>query len=114
LSESIPTGYDVITSSLFLHHLDETSARSFLKNAADAAGRLLLVNDLVRGWLGYALAWAGCRVVSASPVVWHDGPISVASAFTPVEARDLAESAGLTGARVSRHWPCRMLMSWSR
>ena len=114
LNEPIPTGYDVMTCSLFLHHLDETDAGSFLKKAADASGRLLLVNDLVRGPVGYVLAWAGCRFLTRSPVVRHDGPVSVAGAFTLAEVRKLAESAGLDGVSLTRHWPRRFLLSWSR
>ena len=82
LNEPIPAGYDVVTCSLFLHHLAEADARSFLRKAADATSRLLLVNDLVRGPVGYLLAWSACRLLTRSPVVRHDGPVSVAGAFT--------------------------------
>jgi 2-polyprenyl-3-methyl-5-hydroxy-6-metoxy-1,4-benzoquinol methylase len=114
LGAPIPSGYDVITSSLFLHHLDENDASAFLRRAAEATSGLLLVNDLVRGPAGYLLAWVGCRFLSRSPVVWYDGPVSVAGAFSLAEARNLAVSAGLDGASISRRWPCRFLLSWSR
>ena len=78
LAESIPEGYDVVTCSLFLHHLDETDAIGLLRKMADSAGRLVLVNDLIRSRMGYVLAWAGCRLLSRSPIVRHDGPVSVA------------------------------------
>ena len=97
LREPIPPGFDVVTCSLFLHHLDEADASGFLRKAADATGRLLLVNDLVRGPVGYLLAWWGCRFLSRSPIVRHDGPVSVAGAFTPGEVRKLAANAGLDG-----------------
>ena len=54
------------------------------------------------------------RVLSGSRVVHVDGPRSVEGAFTALEAQKLAERAGLAGARVSRRWPCRYLLSWSR
>jgi 2-polyprenyl-3-methyl-5-hydroxy-6-metoxy-1,4-benzoquinol methylase len=114
LNELIPTGYDVMTCSLFLHHLDEANAIGFLRKSAEAAGRLLLVNDLVRDPLGYALAWTGCRLLSRSRVVRHDGPASVAGAFTLAEVRELAKRAGLAGVSLSRRWPRRFLLSWSR
>ena len=114
LKEPIPAGYDVITCSLFLHHLDEADAVSFLRKAAEATSRLLLVNDLKRGPVGYLLAWWGCHVLSRSPVVWHDGPVSVAGAFTLAEVRTIAASAGLTGVSLTSHWPRRFLLSWSR
>jgi len=113
LADSIPEGYDVLTCSLFLHHLDEAHAVGLLRRMADAARRLVLVDDLVRSRLGYALAWAGCRLFSRSPIVRHDGPVSVSSAFTPAEVRELAQRAGLEGASLTRHWPRRFLLSWS-
>jgi hypothetical protein len=85
-----------------------------LRRMADAAGRLVLVNDLCRGATGLALAHLACRLLTRSPVVHTDGPRSVAAAFTPTELAGLAAEAGLTGATVTRHWPCRMLLSWRR
>jgi SAM-dependent methyltransferase len=114
LNHAIPPGYDILTCSLFLHHLAEADACTFLRTAAAAAGRLLLVNDLVRGNVGYVLAWTACRVLSRSRVVRHDGPVSVAGAFTVAEVRELAQGAGLGGVTVTRHWPRRFLLSWSR
>jgi 2-polyprenyl-3-methyl-5-hydroxy-6-metoxy-1,4-benzoquinol methylase len=113
LADGIPEGYDVVCCSLFLHHLDEAEAIGLLAKMAHSAGRLVMVNDLIRSRTGYALAWAGCRLLSRSPVVRYDGPVSVAGAFTVAEVRELASQAGLTGARLTRHWPCRFLLSWS-
>jgi hypothetical protein len=114
LNDPIPEGYDAVTCSLFLHHLDEAGAVALLSKMANAAGRLVLVNDLVRGRIGYGLAWVGCYLLSRSPIVRHDGPVSVAGAYTIPEVSALAERAGLVGASLSRHWPCRFLLHWSR
>ncbi len=114
LADSIPDGYDVLTCSLFLHHLNEADAIGLLRRMADAAGRMVLVDDLIRSRVGYALAWAGCRILSRSPIVRHDGPVSVSSAFTPEEVRELANRAGLGAVSLTRHWPRRFLLSWSR
>ena len=114
LNGALPEGYDVITSTLFLHHLDDPAAVDLLRRMGAAAGRAVLVDDLVRGRRGFALAWAGCRLLSGSRVVHHDGPVSVAAAFTPAEAIDLARRAGLDGATVTRHWPERFLLAWRR
>lgn len=114
LRDPIPPGFDVLTCSLFLHHLDPLDAARVLRTMAGSAARLVLVNDLARSRAGYLLAWAGCRLLSRSPVVHHDGPVSVASAFTPAEALRLARDAGLEGATVSPRWPERFLLAWSR
>ncbi len=114
LRDPIPEGFDVLSCSLFLHHLDHPEAAHLLRTMAGAAARLVLVNDLARTRAGYLLAWGGCRLLSRSPVVHHDGPVSVASAFTPAEALRLAQEAGLAGATVARRWPERFLLAWSR
>jgi predicted nicotinamide N-methyase len=114
LTGELPAGYDVLTCSLFLHHLEEARAVALLRRMADAAGRLVLVNDLVRSRAGLLLARVGTRLLSLSPVVHVDGPRSVEGAFTVGEASALAERAGLHGATVEKCWPCRFLLSWRR
>jgi hypothetical protein len=114
IAGGIPGEYDIVTSSLFLHHLDEKRAIELLGRMAGAARRLVLVNDLVRGRTGFLLAWLGARLLTSSKVVHVDAPRSVEGAFTPIEARSLADHAGLTGATVRRKWPCRFLLSWER
>ncbi|MCP9927498.1 methyltransferase domain-containing protein [Cyanobium sp. CH-040] len=109
-----PEGYDVVLCSLFLHHLDDHDAEWLLALMARRARRLVLVNDLIRSPLGYALAWAGTRLLSRSPVVHTDGPLSVRGAFRLAEVAAMAERAGLAGARLRRCWPERYLLSWSR
>ena len=113
LEDEIPTGYDVIISSLFLHHLAEPDAVELLGRMARAAAKGILINDLLRGTLEYALAWLGCRMLSSSPIVRHDGPVSVRAAFTIPEVRQLATQAGLDHIQLTRHWPGRFLLSWS-
>jgi SAM-dependent methyltransferase len=114
LNEPLPEDYDILMCSLFLHHLAEDEAITLLRKMAGTASSLILVNDLLRSPLGYWLAWAGCRILSRSPVVHHDGPASAWSAFRLVEARSLAQRAGLVGARLERRWPLRFLLTWSR
>lgn len=109
----LPGEYDVVTCSLFLHHLSNEEAVTLLRNMAAAAQRLVLVDDLVRGRAGYLLAWFGCRLLSRSPVVHYDGPVSVAGAFTPEEAVDLARQAGLRNVSATPHWPQRYLLAGS-
>jgi 2-polyprenyl-3-methyl-5-hydroxy-6-metoxy-1,4-benzoquinol methylase len=105
----IPSGFDVVTCSLFLHHLTCEQAANLLMKMA-AAGRLLLANDLRRCAAGYLLAHLACRFLTRSPIVRYDGPQSVANAFTATEMRELCVAAGLADATVQKIWPCRMLV----
>lgn len=114
LDDPLPPDYDVILCSLFLHHLDEDAAVDLLRRMGQSCRHLVLVNDLIRSPLGYGLAWVGCRLLSRSPIVHFDGPVSVQGAFRMDEALVLAARAGLVGASVRRSWPERFLLSWRR
>ena len=109
-----PDRYDVVISSLFLHHLTEPQAVQVLSDLARASESQVLINDLRRGTLGWLLAQVGCRTMTSSSVVHFDGPASVAGAFTCGEALTLAEKAGLRGATVRRCFPFRFLLQWRR
>lgn len=114
IRDPLPAGYDVVTCSLFLHHLPDDDAVAVLRRMKAAAGSLVLVSDLARSRFGYAAVWVACRALTRSPVVHFDGPASVRSAFTPAEALDLATRAGLIGATVHARFPCRFLLRWER
>ena len=113
LLDPIPGRYDLVTCSLFLHHLSSEEATIVLQRMRDAADAVA-VNDLARSRTGFSLAWIGTRLLSRSKIVHFDGPASVRSAFTADEAVALAEQAGLQGATAVSRWPCRFLMTWSR
>lgn len=108
------TPFDVVTCSLFLHHLDPDGARDALRRMAASVRSLVLVSDLRRTRLGLALAAAAPRLVTRSRVVWHDAAASVRAAYTLEELRALAAEAGMRGASVRRVWPQRMLLVWRR
>jgi SAM-dependent methyltransferase len=114
LAGPLLSGYDVVMSSLFLHHLERGQARTLLARMAEQAQQQVLVNDLVRSPAGLLLAHVGTRLLSRSWVVHTDGPRSVAGAFTTGELRELAAEAGLVGAEVAWRWPFRMLLTWRR
>lgn len=106
----LPTA-DVVTNSLFLHHLDEPDVVGLLRRMGSAASQLLVVSDLRRSHLGLGVAWVSCRLFSRSPIMRHDGPVSVKAAWTPRELRQMACAAGLAAAKVRRCWPWRMLLT---
>src|SRR5262249_12014863 len=112
LRDQLPNDYDVITCSLFLHHLTDEQAIDLLRRMACSARKLVLINDLVRSPWGYLLAILATRTLTLSPVVHSDGPQSVASAFTVSEALDMAKRAGWNEIQIRRHWPFRFLLQW--
>ena len=114
LQNPLPTDYDIITCSLFLHHLRIDQAEHLLRTMARAARSMVLINDLIRSRLGYLLAYLGTRFLSTSYVVHQDGMKSVRAAFTVPEAEQLARRAGMQDASFSRHWPARFRLQWLR
>jgi 2-polyprenyl-3-methyl-5-hydroxy-6-metoxy-1,4-benzoquinol methylase len=104
--------YDIVMCSLFLHHLPEDDAHVLLRRMKELATHCVLVNDLRRTRFGYVLAWAGCRLLTRSPIVHTDGPLSVRAAFSVDEVRLLADESGLNGATITTHWPQRFLLDW--
>lgn len=114
LEDGIPGGYHLVTSSLFLHHLSRVDAVAFLRRAAAAAERAVLMQDLRRTRLGYLMAWIGVRILTRSHVARVDGPRSVEGAFTLREMEGICAEAGLEGADVARCWPQRLTVGWRR
>jgi 2-polyprenyl-3-methyl-5-hydroxy-6-metoxy-1,4-benzoquinol methylase len=112
--DPLPLGFDVVTCSLFLHHLSSDDALSLVRRMAEAARSLVLINDLSRSRFNYLAVGLACHVLSRSPVVRFDGPASVRSAFSPAEAKELAHQAGLSDASVQTRFPCRFLLQWKK
>lgn len=109
-----PREYDVICSSLFLHHLPTSLVETVMGDMARAAKEMVLINDLMRSRIGYLIIRIGTLIVTRSPLARYDGPISVAGAFTTAELRQMAMRAGLIGATVTRCWPERMQLVWKK
>lgn len=108
----LPQTYDVVTCSLFLHHLDEEDVVRVLGAMRRAARGMVLISDLLRCRRGLALAAIASRVFSRSPVVHTDAVLSVRAAWTIEELRAMAARAGMPDARVVGVRPCRMLLEW--
>lgn len=110
LADALPRDFDVITCSLFLHHLATEQAIELLRRMMAASRRLVLINDLERSRLGLAWAVIGTQLLTRSNVVHVDGPRSVRAAFTVGEALELTRRAEWPNAEVTRFWPCRFLL----
>jgi 2-polyprenyl-3-methyl-5-hydroxy-6-metoxy-1,4-benzoquinol methylase len=105
--------FDVVTNSLFLHHISGPDhVVEFLKRVRERSRRLVVISDLRRCWDGWLIAWAGSRILSDSGIVHHDAPVSVRAAWTMREVAGFAAGAELKGVRIKRCWPWRMLLTW--
>ena len=68
--DHLPDGpFDIVTNSLFLHHLNHDTATATLAAMSARAAHLLVISDLVRSTLGLFIAWSASRLLSRSPIV---------------------------------------------
>lgn len=90
---------DVVTSSLFLHHLPTASIAPLLAALRAAATSRVIVNDLTRSRFNLAMVTVASRVLTRSPIVHVDARLSVRAAFTVDELSELARQAGWTDTK---------------
>jgi len=112
IADGIDGVHDIVMCHLFLHHLREDQITRLLASMRGAARRAVIVTDLVRTNLGYALALIASRALTRSRVVHTDALRSVRAALSPHELAGIARDAGLGDARVRRVWPERMMLTW--
>lgn len=111
IHDDLPRDYDVITCSLFIHHLTEPQAEHVLRAMADSA-HTIIVTDLRRSTYGTCLAAIAGRLLTRSPVVHTDAVRSAHAALTISELRQVATAAGLEAADIEPIWPSRMRLLW--
>lgn len=104
--------FDLVISSLALHHFEPNEAVQALREMARVAHHGIIVTDLRRGRFGCIGTWIVTRLVARSRLTRHDGPLSVRRAYTVSEVEDLARGAGLVGARTARHLFFRLALLW--
>lgn len=124
LTDSLPEKVDVIINSLFLHHFTAAEVSTILTKFRDATTQAFIVEDLRRTVLGYWLAWTVGRLLTRSPIVHYDGPVSVEGAFTIPEMQTIAgdglgtevpiasADTNTANAGIKRRWPERFVLTY--
>ncbi|HEX8924701.1 MAG TPA: methyltransferase domain-containing protein [Terriglobales bacterium] len=99
--------FDLVASSLFLHHLPPDQAVQFAREALRVCSTAVLIHDLIRHPVHLALAYAGVPLYS-SRITRNDAPASVWQAYTPNEMASFFRLAGATDVRVQERYLYRM------
>jgi 2-polyprenyl-3-methyl-5-hydroxy-6-metoxy-1,4-benzoquinol methylase len=86
--------YDVVFSTLVLHHFSEEDAVRSLRRARDLSRRFVLVSDLRRGLLASIGVYLLTALIFRNPMTRNDGRVSAARAFSFSELARLARKAG--------------------
>jgi len=105
--------FDLVTCSLFAHHLQPAELARFADEAARVSRCALLINDLIRHPLHLALVYGGFPLMR-SHVSRLDGLASVRRAYTPEEVRQiLSDSKAVDHVEISTHYLFRMgVIAW--
>ena len=101
--------FDLVSCSLFAHHLGPAELARFVNEAARVSRRAVLVNDLIRHPLHLALVYAGFPLMR-SHVSRIDGVASVRRAYTPGEIQHLLSNGHKPPRQIeiSTHYLFRM------
>ncbi len=99
--------FDLVSSSLFVHHLDPDEVRQFVNEALRVARLAVLINDIRRHPLHLALVYAGMPLYR-SRITRHDAPTSIHRAYTPEEVRALLSQTAATEVDVRTFYLYRM------
>jgi len=104
--------FDLVVSTLTLHHLDETGATSMLAEMGRVARLQVLVWDLERSWHSLLGAVLLARTVwRKDPLTSYDAPLSVRRAYRRAELVHMARRAGLGSPVARRSGPGHLLLT---
>ena len=109
-AEELPGGFDVVTCSLFMHHLTEQQSIDLLRAMRKASDNAVVVCDLDRTRLNYAIVGFASQALTRSHVVHTDALLSVKNAYTKAEFAALAQTALGHSVSVKTMFPSRFLM----
>ena len=101
--------FDVVTLSLFLHHLEYQEGVVLVRRLLKLARKAVVVNDLRRHLVPWAFIAIAARVARAHPMFVHDAARSVLRGFTEEEMLALCQDVGAPMATVQRRWPYRLV-----
>lgn len=97
---------DVAHASLLMHHFDPDDAVPALAEMRRVSRLGVVINDLRRGLLPFAITAATVLALSRGAYTRHDGVLSARRAYTLAELDTLAARAGLKRVhRSGRFWP---------
>jgi phospholipid N-methyltransferase len=106
--------YDLVISSMFMHHLENEDAIRLLQEMARLCRIGFVVNDLER----HPLAWLSIKALGIATgkgkVFQNDAPLSVLRGFTGTELEEFRRLAGLADMEIKHCWPFRWILSWKQ
>ncbi|MBK5278086.1 MAG: methyltransferase domain-containing protein [Bacteroidia bacterium] len=99
--------FDVVLTTLFLHHFDSEQLIALFKQLKTQAEIGIVVNDLHRHPLAYYSIKLLTRFFSRSSMVQYDAPLSVLRAFKKQELITILKQAGIHNYTLKWKWAFR-------
>lgn len=108
------SSFDVVISSMFMHHLQNEQATRLLQEMARLCRIGFIVNDLER----HPLAWVGIKTLGLltgkGRIFKNDAPLSVLRGFTYPDLIALKKSANLPDLQIWHRKPYRWILKWQK
>jgi 2-polyprenyl-3-methyl-5-hydroxy-6-metoxy-1,4-benzoquinol methylase len=101
---------DIVTASLFCHHLNDEELVDFLRGAIRYARIGVVINDLHRHPFAYHSIRLLTKWFSNSEFTKHDAPLSVRRGFTASEWTEHLAASDITNASIVWKWAFRHLV----
>jgi ubiquinone/menaquinone biosynthesis C-methylase UbiE len=105
--------FDYAMCSLFTHHFKDEQVVEILRELGRVTRQRIFVIDLHRHPLAYYFYSTVGHLFLRNRLIREDGALSILRSFKPDELFRLAQSAGLEGAQVERHFPYRLVLASS-
>ncbi len=106
--------YDIVLGTLFFHHFHTTVLIDFFSRLKKQVRMGFVLNDIHRHWLAFHSIRLLTRLLSKSPMVKFDAPLSVLRAFTKKELVIIFANAGVEPIRIGWKWAFRWLAVYRR
>ena len=104
------SAFDFCISSLFTHHLKDDQVVAVFREMDRVSARGIFSVDLHRHPMAWILYRLFCWSHRISPMVRHDGSLSILRSFKPEELFRLARKADLQMAAITNHPPYRLVL----
>jgi len=97
--------YDIVLSTLFLHHLNQDEIHTLLKTIQSKAKLGIVINDLHRNSIAYGL-FKSLGLVISNEMIVQDGLTSILRAFKRQELESISKKLNLK-SKIRWKWAFR-------
>ena len=99
--------FDVVIGTLFFHHFTQDQLIGFFSQMRKQLRVALIINDIHRHYLAYHSIKILTKLLSKSPMVIHDAPLSVERAFSRDDVRHVLIKSGFENFEIAWKWAFR-------